>query len=429
MARMIRGACVAGLIAILAGGCGREWPGARHDRSGSPAAGLEADVQASTTGGGHGRPAPSREPAVPRRGFGRSDGRGWSRRFVQMSADEAQAIGLSTVQASHRPLRSTLRSLGTVYAPPARLAIVSYPFPARIAAVHVRVGEWVVRDQPLVALQADEVGTTKAAYLQARTALELTESSLAREQRLFERGVGARKTLLAARSEVELARSVFESGAKRLQVLGLSQAHIDAVRAADDVDPTVTLYAPIAGKVIDTTPVRGAMVDAATSILTILDPTTLCADAEVYERDLARLHVGQGVAVAVPAYPGLTFSGRVCYIGDVVKPETRTVTVRSEIDNRDGRLKPGMFADVRLFLDEETDVVALPERAVLDNGDEKLVFIRTHEDPPQVVQLGIRQAGYVEIVRGVSAGDEVVVYGNFQLKSKLFEDVLASTGH
>jgi cobalt-zinc-cadmium efflux system membrane fusion protein len=426
---MLRRALLVGLVATVAAGCGRAGPGGRQAPAAPPAPSAGA-AGAATATGGHARAPAAGEPDVPRRGFGRSGGRGWNRRFVQLSPDEARLIGLSTVRADLRPLRSTLRSLGTVYAPPPRLAVVSYPYPARVAAVHVRVGQWVERDEPLVALQADEVGATKAAYLQALAALDLAESSLARERRLFERGVGARKALLAAESEAKLARSAVEGAARHLQILGLTPAQVDTVRATDDGDPLVTLHAPIAGRITERTPVLGAMVDPATTILTILDPRVLCADAEVYERDLARLRLGQEATVTVPAYPGRTFHGRVCYIGDVVKAETRTVTVRSEIDNRGGHLKPGMFADVWLLLEETADAVALPERAVLDNGEEQLVFIRAGDGYlPQVVQVGVRQAGYVEIVRGVSAGDEVVVNGNFALKSKLFEDVLAEAGH
>jgi membrane fusion protein, heavy metal efflux system len=245
-----------------------------------------------------------------------------------------------------------------------------------------------------------------------------------------DRGVGARKTLLSAETELKVARSSFAAAEKRLLVLGLSAADVAAVVASSDIDPMITLYAPVAGKVVGSAPVLGSMVDQSTEILTIMDPTTLCVDAEVYERDLSKLRVGQEVAVTVPAYPGEVFAGHICYIGDIVKPETRTITVRSEILNRGQRLKDGMFADVRLFLEGETKVLALPERAVLDDQDTKLVFVKMDGGyRPQTVQLGLRHAGYVEVGEGLEPGDEVVLDGNFQLKSKLFEEVLKGHGH
>jgi cobalt-zinc-cadmium efflux system membrane fusion protein len=397
------------------------------------------------SGGGRAEaaPAPSAEAAaaseahrgpvehqIPRRGFGRRTGRGWGRHHVLLTRDEERMVRVATVAAEYRPLRSRLSAMGTVYAPPDRKAVVSPAFPARVGEVLVRVGQWVRRGQPLVVLNAETVGEAKAAYLKARAALELADSSYEREERLLARGVGARKAFLAAENQRKLARSDLESAEKRMRVLGLSEAEVEAVRASGDVDTRITLYAPIAGKVTDTTPVVGSMADPSTTLLTIIDPRTLCVDAEVYERDLAKLRTGQEVSVTVPAYPGQTFRGRIGYIGDEVKAETRTITVRTEVENAAERLKPGMYADVKLFLEEEAPALALPDRAVLDNLGEKMVFLKTAEGYlPQAVEVGTRQGGYVEIVRGLERGDEVVVEGNYQLKSKLLEAALQGVGH
>jgi cobalt-zinc-cadmium efflux system membrane fusion protein len=370
------------------------------------------------------------EHQVPRRGFGRRTGRGWRRHNVLLTPAEERMVQVSTVAAEYRPLRSRLQAMGTVYAPPDRKAVVSCAFPARVAEVLVRLGQWMRRGQPLVVLNAETVGEAKSAYLKARATLELAESSYEREERLLARGVGARKAFLAAENQRKLARSDLESAEKRMHVLGLSDSEVEAVRTSGDVDTRITLYAPIAGKVTDTTPVVGSMADPSTTLLTIVDPRTLCVDAEVYERDLAKLHAGQEVAVTVPAYPGETFRGRIGYIGDEVKAETRTITVRTEVDNPSERLMPGMYADVKLFLEEEAPALALPERAVLDNLGEKMVFLKTEEGYlPQAVQVGTRQGGYVEIVRGLEPGDEVVLEGNYQLKSKLLEAALQGVEH
>jgi cobalt-zinc-cadmium efflux system membrane fusion protein len=416
------------LVAVLAGlapGCRGRSP---DPPSGDPgeAAPARSDGPVAT-GAGHRGPV---EHQLPRRGFGRRTGRGWGRHHVLLTPDEERTVHVSTVAAELRPLRSRLQAMGTVYAPPHRKAVVSSAFPARVGEVLVRSGQWVKRGAPLVVLNAETVGEAKAAYLKARAALELAESSYAREERLLARGVGARKSFLAAENQRKLARSDLESAEKRMRVLGLSEAEVEAVRASGDVDTRITLYAPIAGKVSDTTPVVGSMADPSTTLLTVIDPRTLCVDAFVYERDLAKLRTGQEVAVTVPAYPGETFRGRIGYIGDEVKAETRTITVRTEVENAAERLKPGMYADVNLFLEEEAPALALPERAVLDNLGEKMVFLKTGEGYlPQAVEVGTRQGGYVEIVRGLERGDEVVVEGNYQLKSKLLAAALQGVGH
>ncbi len=118
------------------------------------------------------------------------------------------------------------------------------------------------------------------------------------------------------------------------------------------------------------------MVDQATEILTILDPRRLCVDADIYERDIARVRLGQRVDVPVPAYPDLVFKGMLKHVGDVLKEETRTVTVRTEVENEGRRLKPGMFATLDIVLEENSRALTVPVAAVLDDGLEEIVFIR-----------------------------------------------------
>jgi cobalt-zinc-cadmium efflux system membrane fusion protein len=426
MRKSVRAVLLVAALPGLALGC-------RGHSSNRPPGGNRADAAPApspeSVATGEGRRGPV-EHQVPRRGFGRRTGRGWGRHHVLLTPDEERMVRVSTVAADYRPLRSRLQAMGTVYAPPDRKAVVGSAFPARVGEVLVRVGQWVRRGQPLVVLNAETIGEAKAAYLKARAALELAESSYEREERLFARGVGARKAFLAAENQRKLARSELDSAEKRMRVLGLSEAEVEAVRSSGDVDTRITLHAPIAGKVTDRTPVVGSMADPSAAILTIVDPRTLCVDAEIYERDLAKLRTGQEVAVTVPAYPGETFRGRIGYIGDEVKAETRTITVRTEVENAAERLKPGMYADVSLFLEEEAPALALPERAVLDNLGEKMVFLKTEEGYlPQAVEVGTRQGGYVEIVRGLERGDEVVLEGNYQLKSKLLEAALQGVGH
>ncbi len=419
-------AVLAAGVSAAVSGCGPS-PRAADSRQAAAAGAARPDDEEATRAGrgpGRNRGGPSAH------GLGRPGGRGLNRRYVALTSDEERMIHVSTVRADYRPLRPGFQAMGNVYAPPERKAIISYPFPARVARVLVRPGQWLKRGQPLVTLQAEEVGAAKSAFLRARADLELAESSHERERRLVDRGVAARKALLAAEASLKVARSEVDAAEKRLLVLGLSTEEVAAVSSSGRVDPTISLYAPVAGKIVGPMPVLGSMVDQSTEILTIMDPTTLCVDAEVYERDLSKLRVGQEVSVSVPAYPGEVFTGRICYIGDVVKPETRTITVRSEIDNRAQRLKDGMFADVRLFQQAGSPVLALPERAVLDDREGKLVFVKTASGyRPQPVQVGVRHAAYVEVVEGLAQGDEVVLDGNFQLKSKLLEETLEGHGH
>ena len=171
------------------------------------------------------------------------------------------------------------------------------------------------------------------------------------------------------------------------------------------------------------------MIDQTTEILVIMDPTVLWIDAEVYEKDIAKIKLKQKVELTVPAYPGEIFEGRITYIGDVLKEDTRTITVRAEVNNRDYRLKPGMFASIAISLNHQNRALVVPYEAVLeDKGDQVLFLKRDDQFFLQVVQTGARENGYIEILLGIGEGDEVVVAGSYQLKSKLYEEILKA-GH
>ena len=126
-----------------------------------------------------------------------------------------------------------------------------------------------------------------------------------------------------------------------------------------------------------------------------------------------------------PAYPGVNFTGKLSYISDELDNETRTVKVRTEVENRDFKLKPGMFANIDILLSNQSKALVVPFEAVLDDHDEQIVFVAVDgEYIPRVVEVGSRQNGFYEIRDGIEEGDRVVTTGNFQLKSKVYEELL-----
>jgi cobalt-zinc-cadmium efflux system membrane fusion protein len=348
--------------------------------------------------------------------------------LLELTPEEGEAIDLKTVRVGRRPMRSQLRAMGKVLAPQTKKAIVSYAFPARISDIHANIGDWVEPGQKLVTLQSEEVGKARAEFFKAQADFELARRNLEREKNLFDRGVGAQKNLLTTEAEFKVAEAGMNVAEKKLHVLGFTEGMVQEMEKTHQINPTISLYAPIGGKVIASLAVRGAMVDQNTEILIIMDPTVLWVEAEIYERDIAKIKIGQEVEVSVPAYPEEAFPGKISYIGDVLKEDSRTITVRTEIRNREFKLKPGMFSDMIVFLNHPDDLLAVPEAAVLDDRDRKIVFISIAEGYRlQPVRVGIKEGGYWEVLEGLTEGDEVVTAGNYQLKSKLYEEILHSS--
>ncbi len=398
--------------------------------SSSPPAGGERGARAGARAGqGRGaRGGPGNDAGDEARG-GMRRGRGWGSTVVRLSAEQERSLGVETMTVAARPFRTTLRAMGEVTVPLTRKAMVSCAFPARIARIHAEVGTWVTRGQAVVTLQSDEVGLARTEYQKAQTALDLARRSFEREKRLFDNGVGAQKTFFAMESELKVAEATRLAAERRLHVFGVTDEEIRGLADNHGSPAELTLRAPIDGRVVASSAVLGAMVDASREILTVVDTRVLWVDAEIYERDIAQVRLGQKAAVRVPAYPDEVFEGTVNYIGDVVRPETRTIAVRSEVPNRDQRLKPGMFANVVFQIGERPSVVALPAQAILDDTDGHLVFVRTAAGfEPRLVELGSQDNGNREVVRGVAAGEVVVTGGHYQLKSKLYEEALKG-GH
>jgi cobalt-zinc-cadmium efflux system membrane fusion protein len=339
---------------------------------------------------------------------------------VHLTEASYEAMGIQLAAVESQETRSVLKAMGKVLAPRPQTAIVGHAFSARVAKVHIKLGAWVKKGDALVTLVCHEVGVAKSDFFKAIADLELARLNLEREKRLMDGGIGVQKNLIAAEAEHKIAEANHEAAEKRLHVLGFTEEEVKEIRDTHQIHASVTLYAPIDGKVVTIDAVRGAFVDETTEIMTVIDTKLLWVAAEIYEKDLAKVEAGQRVEVVVPAFPHETFHGELTYIGDVVHEETRTITVRAEVKNDDDRLKPGMFADVTIVLEEDLQALVVPEDAVLEEGHRRIVFVKAEDAfVRREVVTGPKNGQCRQIVGGLKAGEEVVVEGNLLLKSEL----------
>lgn len=375
----------------------------------------EAALDIPFPGSVAGREVPGAEPE--------SDG------VVRLSPDAQERIEIRVEQAQLREVRSVLKAMGRIIAPQHRTAIVSHVLPGRITEVMVRVGDWVKRGQPLVTLECPDVGDAKCEFYKALANNELAKLNLEREQGLATAEIGAKKDLITAETDHKVAGANLDAAERKLHVLGFTEEEVKEISLRHQISPTISLSSPIDGKVVESRAAIGAMVDQSKEILTIIDPKILWVDAEIYEKDLARVRIGEKVEITVPAYPETLFVGTISYMGDVVSDTTRTVTVRTEVANEDYRLKPGMFASVAIILDETSRMLAVPAAAVLEEGPRRILFVQQGgqgggDFHRRDVQTGPANGEYQYIVSGVAEGEHVVTQGNHELYSKLKEEIL-----
>jgi cobalt-zinc-cadmium efflux system membrane fusion protein len=244
---------------------------------------------------------------------------------------------------------------------------------------------------------------------------------------LYEKAVTAGKNLQAAEHDLQVAKAAAESSVAstkaaltaarhRLFILGLKEPEIDALAARPDSAAVFSLTSPIDGVVVERNATIGATVGADANLFKIINLSSVWIDANVFEKDVERVKLGQPVKVSVPAFPQAAFSGKVIFVSSVLDPETRSMKVRTEVSNRDGKLKPDMFANVEIVTDVNRAAISIPQSALLSDGGQPIVFVATangYERRP--VTAGIQSDNRVEIRDGLKAGDKVVVKGNYLL--------------
>lgn len=201
---------------------------------------------------------------------------------------------------------------------------------------------------------------------------------------------------------------------------------VGLVQTPELLGKPLELKSPIDGVVMERKRTVGELIGRETEIYTISDPADLWLLAEIKERDLGLVRAGQDAVFTVLAYPGEAFHGKIVLVGNRVEPGTRTLEVRIAVDNSDGRLKPGMFADVEIATTAVRDVLVISDQALQTMDNAKVVFVAldAHRFEKRVVRTGLEQRGRVQILAGVAAGERVVTEGSFILKSELLKGEL-----
>ncbi|WP_245536111.1 efflux RND transporter periplasmic adaptor subunit [Terriglobus roseus] len=333
-------------------------------------------------------------------------------------------VGLVVAPAAVVQLSEYFRATGTVQPIDNHVGEVAPLARGRVLEVRAKVGDRVRAGQTLATfdnLEAVELGAQaqSARADLARLNAQLTPAARQseRSRRLADIGAGAEKDYEFSKAEEQGIRASIES---QQAVLGGLQQRLHRYGASGNGSSTV-LKAPFAGVVTKAAASPGDIVEPGKEMFTVADLSRVWVQAEVYEKDLGRIRLGQNAAIRVDTYPDESFAGRVAYISDVLDPQTRTAKVRCEVANKDVRLKTDMFANIELPTKFSKQALAVPSTALQDVEGKNVVFVQhgptTFES--RQVEKGVTINGQTEIISGLSAGERVVTQGAFHLKSIL----------
>jgi membrane fusion protein, copper/silver efflux system len=296
---------------------------------------------------------------------------------VKVSVEKIQRSGVRTEVVEARTIIQPVRAVGTVSHDETRLTVVTTRSDGYIEELFVnKTGQHVQVGDPLFRIYSPDI-------------------------------------VLA---QVDLRNGGAE---QRLRNLGVPESHIREVRGGKN-PMSLVWPAPATGDVIVKNVVNGQKVKAGDELYRIADHTLVWVIADIAESDLPAVKVGTRATVTVRAYMAQPVEGEVTFIYPELKAETRTARVRIEVPNPDGRLKIDMYADVVFQTGESTPVIAVPTSAVIDSGNRQVVLVAKGEGrfEPRSIKLGRRGDGYVEIVEGVNAGEEVVTSATFLIDAE-----------
>jgi Cu(I)/Ag(I) efflux system membrane fusion protein len=216
------------------------------------------------------------------------------------------------------------------------------------------------------------------------------------------------------------AADLLEGARQRMRLAGMTDDLIRAFEAAGKVQSHVTVTAPVAGVIAELSTRQGATVMSGAPLFRINGVATVWINAEIPESLGAQIHAGDAVKARVPALPGTVFQGRVDAILPHVDPATRTLTARVQLANPEAQLLPGMFVTAQFANGGPRDVLLVPNEAVIETGTRRVVMLAEGEGRfrPVNVEVGAEGGGQTEIRSGLTAGQTVVVSGQFLLDSE-----------
>lgn len=320
---------------------------------------------------------------------------------VALTPERRQLIGLKIGVAARVPFESAIRTVGRVVADETRVHHVHTRYEGYVERVVADfTGKLVRRGDPLVSIYSPDLFATQEEFLLALRA--------------------SREAAAAGLSDSEnYASELLEAARRRLALWDISEKEIAKLESDGRPLESVTLYAPITGVVMARTAYHGMQVKPEDTLFDLVDLSRVWVQADVYEYELSRIAVGQAATMTLAYLPGREWRGRVSFVSPVVDEATRTVPVRLDVDNADGELRPGMYADIVLSGEPKT-ALAVADDAVLDSGARKIVFVYRGEGrlEPREVTTGLRAGGLCEITSGLAEGDSVAAGANFLLDSE-----------
>jgi len=354
--------------------------------------------------------------------------------IIKLSDEAAREAGIVVTQAELAPLGQSISLPAEIRFDADRVANVSPKVSGIIAKLYASEGDTVKRGDTLALISSRELAGLKAVWLKAQTQSALTETALAREEKLFADKITPEADVQAARANFEAIKAAKDAAENELHAAGVSDAALEKVATADDGDNSNSyLSAPIGGTVVRRGVTLGETVSAGDSssktLFTIADESVVWADIGVYKQDISRIK--KQAPVVLKSDDGMILAqSNVAFILPVINETSRTATARVILDNPDGNLRPGQFVTADISVGQSQPVLRVPLASVQIVENKRSVFVPVDGGfAQQPVMIGSESGGFVEIRSGLRVGDSFVSEGAFTLKAQLEKSAFGDDDH
>ncbi len=318
---------------------------------------------------------------------------------VTMTEQGIKLSGVQVAAAVQEKIQHALRTVGLVVSDETRIHRVQTKVGGWVETLMINyMGQVVKKGSPILSIYSPELLSSQEEFIKTRqSALRSAPDA------------GDRTS----------AQRLRQSAQRRLELFDVPPDFIKELELTGKPQRTVTLLSPADGFVTAKDIFQGQEIKPGMELYTVTDLSVVWVDAEVYEYETRDVHVGQEGVLTTTYDPSLRLTGKIAYIYPYLNRESRTLKLRFNFENKDLRLKPGMFVDVNLMIDYGEGIV-VPDSAIINTGIRNVVFVDKGQGrfEPREVKTGVSGDGKTQVLSGLSAQDRVVVKANFLLDSE-----------
>ncbi len=384
------------------------------------------------------------------------------RRLVSLSSSAEREAGVNVAEVAIRELDSDVNVTGEVLANANTQTHVTTPVTGRVTEILVSLGNHIQEGKPLLIVRSTDIQQAESDMLQGEQQVrsdlkqsliqinfdtETAEAQLKLDEKIFERMKGLYTEKIASKADFQAAETAYvkdqiavEAQRKKyqatvslseekmklvagpaktkLRLLGVTDEKIAEVMKTQIVDPLVPVLSPESGIIVERLVNVGELIDPSKPLFTIGDFDTVWLKADVFEKDIPKIKLGQPIELKVDSFQDKVFTGKLDYVANQIDSDTRTLAVRAEVSNPQGLLKPKMFARMKIVVGLQK-VLSIPTAAIQDTRTGKVVYVpeenNTFEE--RKVKLGSQSGDYIEVLDGLKPGEKVVTEGSFDLRA------------